>query len=297
MRKGFGLLVLPLLLTSVHAQPGKVTYVYTDAQGTPIAETDASGNVTATFDYKPYGSQALGSPRPGPGYTGHVNDPDTGFIYMQARYYDPLAGRFLSIDPIGPSSGNTFNFNRYTYTNNNPVVNIDPTGKIIQIAGDATFTAKMNSDIATIDQGPGGHVLIEKLQNTPNIIYVVPAAPGAGNSTLGDPLGISANGKGTGSTIRIDTTQKTGGMDSTGNKTRPEFVGVGHEFGHARAIDQGVQSYDKGNGTPGTTPPSEVHSMANENMIRQEHNIPIRPSYYDPKPLPPPPPPPKPTVH
>jgi uncharacterized protein RhaS with RHS repeats len=76
------------------AHAGTVTYVYTDAQGTPLAEADASGNITATFDYAPYGSQALGTPPSGPGYTGHANDPDTGLVYMQARYYDPAVGSF-----------------------------------------------------------------------------------------------------------------------------------------------------------------------------------------------------------
>ena len=110
------------------AHAGTVTYVYTDAQGTPLAEADASGNITATFDYAPYGSQALGTPPSGPGYTGHVNDPDTGLVYMQARYYDPAVGRFISTDPIGPVVGNSFNFNRFAYANNSPVQNIDPDG-------------------------------------------------------------------------------------------------------------------------------------------------------------------------
>lgn len=79
------------------AHAGTVTYVYTDPQGTPLAEADASGNVTATFDYAPYGGQALGTPPSGPGYTGHANDPESGLVYMQARYYDPVVGRFLSV--------------------------------------------------------------------------------------------------------------------------------------------------------------------------------------------------------
>ena len=116
-----------LMATAAHA--GSVTYVYTDPQGTPLAEADASGNITATYDYAPYGSQALGTPPSGPGYTGHVNDPDTGLVYMQARYYDPTVGRFISTDPIGPIVGNTFNFNRFMYANNNPIVNMDPNGK------------------------------------------------------------------------------------------------------------------------------------------------------------------------
>lgn len=49
---------------------GTVTYVYTDPQGTPLAEADAQGNITATYDYAPYGTIALGTPPNGPGYTG-----------------------------------------------------------------------------------------------------------------------------------------------------------------------------------------------------------------------------------
>lgn len=122
-------LALWLLAAVVHA--GTVTYVYTDPQGTPLAEANASGTITATYDYTPYGSPVAsmgGSPN-GPGYTGHVNDPETGLVYMQARFYDPAMGRFLSVDPIGPTPHNIFAFNRYTYGSNNPILNIDPDGR------------------------------------------------------------------------------------------------------------------------------------------------------------------------
>ncbi|OOG62334.1 hypothetical protein B0E46_12925 [Rhodanobacter sp. B04] len=117
------------VLMAAAAHAGSVTYVYTDPQGTPLAEADASGNITATYDYAPYGSQALGTPPNGPGYTGHVNDPDTGLVYMQARYYDPAVGRFISVDPVGFAVDNKFNLNRFAYGNNNPILNIDPNGK------------------------------------------------------------------------------------------------------------------------------------------------------------------------
>nr|WP_273072018.1 MULTISPECIES: RHS repeat-associated core domain-containing protein [Alteromonas] len=33
-------------------------------------------------------------------YTGHIKDSNTGLVYMQARYYDPVIGRFCSNDPV-----------------------------------------------------------------------------------------------------------------------------------------------------------------------------------------------------
>lgn len=113
------------------AYAGTVTYVYTDPQGTPLAEADASGNVTAWFEYAPYGVSvsSMGAAPDGPGYTGHVNDPDTGLVYMQARYYDPAIGRFLSVDPVAPSAGSLYTFDRYNYANDNPIRYTDPDGR------------------------------------------------------------------------------------------------------------------------------------------------------------------------
>lgn len=125
-----------------HAQTDTVTYVYTDPQGTPLVKADASGNVIARYDYTPYGNAvtSLGSPPDGPGYTGHVNDPETGLVYMQARYYQPT-GRFLSPDPMGPEAGNIYSFNRYAYANENPVLNIDPNGRASKVAWLVELTA------------------------------------------------------------------------------------------------------------------------------------------------------------
>ncbi|MEO0465467.1 MAG: RHS repeat-associated core domain-containing protein [Pseudomonadota bacterium] len=47
---------------------------------------------------------------------------------MQARYYDPVIGRFLSSDPMGFAGGGPAYFPRYTYVANDPVNLVDPNG-------------------------------------------------------------------------------------------------------------------------------------------------------------------------
>ncbi|MCV2886484.1 RHS repeat-associated core domain-containing protein [Aestuariibacter sp. AA17] len=71
------------------------------------------------------------------GYTGHKFDTDLGLSYMQARYYDPVIGRFYSNDPIG--FRDVHSFNRYAYANNNPYKYVDPDGKAPNQAGVATI--------------------------------------------------------------------------------------------------------------------------------------------------------------
>ncbi|MCX7514078.1 RHS repeat domain-containing protein [Frateuria hangzhouensis] len=135
-------LVWLTLLCVVAAQAAETTtYVLTDDQGTVLAKTDAHGNIIARYDYRPYGAPVSGSLPGGPGYTGHVNDPDLGLVYMQARYYDPI-GHMLSVDPIRLAPGNIFKFNRYAYANNNPNRFIDPDGRnvVTALGGVATET-------------------------------------------------------------------------------------------------------------------------------------------------------------
>ncbi|MBX3692540.1 MAG: RHS repeat-associated core domain-containing protein [Dokdonella sp.] len=108
-----------------------VRYQHTDGVGSPTAETDASGTlITGSRQlHEPYGLVSVGTPTQGPGFTGHVYDAQTGIYYMQQRYYDPVAGRFLSVDQVGPEAATGANFNRYWYANNNPYKNIDPDGR------------------------------------------------------------------------------------------------------------------------------------------------------------------------
>ena len=104
----------------------RVTYAHVDLLGSPILVTDQAGNIVNEFHYKPFG-ETQESKHDGIGYTGHLEDSDLELTYMQARYYDPVIGRFYGNDPAGFS--NVHNFNRYAYANGNPYKYTDPDGR------------------------------------------------------------------------------------------------------------------------------------------------------------------------
>ena len=91
--------------------------------------------MTYAANYDPFGKPLEGggvqaSASAQPGYTGAQTD-SNGLVYLNARYYDPSLGSFLSLDPAMGSAGNPISFNGYDYTDANPVTYSDPSGKYV----------------------------------------------------------------------------------------------------------------------------------------------------------------------
>ncbi|MEL7492043.1 MAG: RHS repeat-associated core domain-containing protein [Pseudomonadota bacterium] len=106
-------------------------FLHNDHLGSPVAATDGGGAVLWRESRTPFGEK-LNDPadnRDDIGFTGHIEDADTGLTYMQARYYDPVVGRFHSNDPVGFAEGGIGYFNRYAYVGNDPINKLDPTGE------------------------------------------------------------------------------------------------------------------------------------------------------------------------
>ena len=118
------------------ASAGTVTYYHNDLTGSPVAATNASGQVIWRESYRPYGERLTNSAASAGDdiwFTSRRQDAETGLVYMGARYYDPVIGRFISTDPKGFDEGNIHSHNRYAYANNNPYRYVDPDGKMGQV--------------------------------------------------------------------------------------------------------------------------------------------------------------------
>lgn len=103
-----------------------------DAYGTVLVSYvyDAWGNFTATVTYEyytlPLYARAVSlSPLR---YRSYVYDYETGFYYLQSRYYDPEVGRFISADTYVSTGQGFVGNNMFAYCLNDPVNKIDYNG-------------------------------------------------------------------------------------------------------------------------------------------------------------------------
>ncbi len=61
-------------------------------------------------------------------YRGYYYDAETGFYYLQSRYYDPSIGRFINADSFASTGQGFLGYNMFAYCLNNPVNHIDISG-------------------------------------------------------------------------------------------------------------------------------------------------------------------------
>jgi RHS repeat-associated protein len=105
------------------------TYLYfSDAIGSMAKMTDVAGVVEKALICDSFGnvvSDTLNAPGDRIRFTGREWDDEIGLYYYRARYYDPVIGRYLSVNPEGIDGGNV---NLFRYVRNNPVNLIDPMG-------------------------------------------------------------------------------------------------------------------------------------------------------------------------
>ena len=105
-------------------------YFLPDALGSVRQVTDAYGDVSLTQSYTPYGEilYSEGTANTDYAFTGESFDPQTGLVYLRARYYNPSNGRFTSRDTWTGNANTPMSYNLWAYGYDNPVRYGDPSG-------------------------------------------------------------------------------------------------------------------------------------------------------------------------
>ena len=128
--------------SSATATPALYYYLL-NVQGDVVALMNTSGTIVARYSYDPWGVPTVmnssGTVMEQPTFIGNINplryrgyyyDTETGFYYLQSRYYDPAIGRFISADTFATTDCNGFlSSNMFAYCENNPVNRSDPSGE------------------------------------------------------------------------------------------------------------------------------------------------------------------------
>ncbi len=129
-------------------QGSTISYLYGDHLGSTSLVADAAGATLTETRYEPYGQPywQWGATRTDFGFTGQRLD-GFGLMDYNARYYSSTLGRFISPDTIIPQPGSPLAWDRYSYTNNNPVNGVDPSGHWVETAFDLISLGMSINDI------------------------------------------------------------------------------------------------------------------------------------------------------
>jgi len=142
----------PFAVIYKHGQTTELYYYVLNAQGDVSAILDSSGKLAASYDYDAWGNctvydssaKVLTDPTSIANlnplrYRGYYYDAETGFYYLQSRYYDPAICRFINADTFATTDANgLLSANMFAYCENNPVGNSDSEGEFpIQVVAAA----------------------------------------------------------------------------------------------------------------------------------------------------------------
>jgi len=109
---------------------GTLTWLISDHLGSTSVTVNAAGVLLSSLKYTAFGELRSGTATTDYLYTGQRQETEIGLYFYISRFYDPALGRFISADSIIPGEGNPQAYDRYSYTRNNPVNRIDPTGHV-----------------------------------------------------------------------------------------------------------------------------------------------------------------------
>ncbi|WP_330680272.1 RHS repeat-associated core domain-containing protein, partial [Clostridioides difficile] len=111
--------------TTRYSSDGFKYYTYNkDIQGSTTSLVGQDGTSSIAYDYDDFGvTKTIGDSNffNEVCYTGAINDISTGLYYLNARYYDPSNGRFITQDTYRGERNEPDTLHLYAYCTNNPI--------------------------------------------------------------------------------------------------------------------------------------------------------------------------------
>ena len=110
-------------------------YLYNkDIQGSTTSLVKEDGSADATYQYTDFGETIIHGDDQAKNevcYTGGIYDQSTGLYYLNAWYYNPEDGRFMTEDTYRGDTTKSETGHLYVYCANNPVNYVDPSGHFL----------------------------------------------------------------------------------------------------------------------------------------------------------------------
>lgn len=121
-----------VLATERFQQNATQYYLYNkDIQESTSSLVKEDGSADATYQYTDFGETTIQGDDQAKNevcYTGGIYDQSTGLYYLNARYYNPEDGRFMTEDSYRGEIMNPETGHLYVYCANNPVNYVNPSG-------------------------------------------------------------------------------------------------------------------------------------------------------------------------
>ena len=218
------------------------SYVFEkNLQGDIVAIYNTSGTSVAIYKYDAWGNVisetgTMASVNPFR-YRGYYYDTETGFYYLQSRYYDPAIGRFINADNanvIHTTPTALTDKNLYAYCDNNPVMRIDEDGEFwltaIAIGFFVGVIAQYVSDVIdNIQEGETGEDILRPKSSL--VEYIASGVSGAiaaiPVSNFFAVIALGATGNVIGDIIRGDISSISDVAESAFNGAVANGIGYG----------------------------------------------------------------------
>ena len=165
---------------------GNYYYYLRNAQSDIVKLIDKTGATVVEYRYDSWGkllstsgslASTLGKNNPFR-YRGYVYDEETGFYYLQSRYYNPEVGRFISSDVLLSTGQGVLGHNAYAYCGNNPASRIDTEGDLWDILFDVVSLCLSVADVIAAPADPWAWAGLAG-----DVIDLIPFVTGVGEAT------------------------------------------------------------------------------------------------------------------